>query len=190
MKDAMATSPAYAPYRFTVAEYHRMGEAGIFPPDARVELIAGEIFEMAPIGSDHAGIVSRLVRLFNRACGDLIVWPQNPVELSEIDEPQPDLALLEARADTYRRAHPRPSDTLLVIEVSDSTLAKDRRLKLPRYALSGIPEVWIVDVKGDRILVFRSPRERRYRVERRVVRGATVSPLALPGLAIGPQDLD
>jgi Uma2 family endonuclease len=178
-----------APHRFTVDEYHRMGEAGILHDDDRVELIAGEIVQMPPIGSDHAWVVTRIARLFERACGDLVVWSQNPVILSVEDEPQPDLALVEALPNLYRKAHPGPAELLLVVEVADTSLAFDRHQKLPRYALAGIPEVWIVDLGGDRILVFRSPKDGRYEVERVVSRGEQLSPLALPALAIGPADL-
>jgi hypothetical protein len=179
-----------APHRFTVAEYHRMGEAGIFHEDDRVELIAGEIVEMAPIGTDHSWVVTRLTSLFEKGRGDLIVWSQNPIVLSDEDEPQPDLALVKPRPELYRKAHPGPDDVLLVVEVADSSLAYDRGEKLARYALAGIPEVWIVDLNGDRLLVFRSPTGRSYEVEFVVSAAAErVSPLALPALAIGPRDL-
>jgi Uma2 family endonuclease len=178
-----------APHRFTVDEYHRMGEAGIFHEDDRVELIAGEIVEMAPIGSDHAWVVARLTRLFERGSGDLIVWSQNPIVLSDEDEPQPDLALVKPMPELYRKAHPGPDDVLLVIEVADSSLAYDRGEKLARYAMAGIPEVWIVDLRGDRFLVFRCPKDGNYEVEFAVSPGERVSPLALLGLAIGPRDL-
>lgn len=177
------------PHRFTVDEYHRMGEAGIFHQDDRVELIAGEIVEMAPIGSDHAWVVTRLAMLFARACGDLIVWSQNPVILSVEDEPQPDLVLVKSVPHLYRKTHPGPDEILLVIEVADTSLPFDRDQKLPRYALAGIPEVWIVDLRGERFLVFRSPKGRGYEAQSVVSRGEQVSPLALPGLAIGPRDL-
>ena len=176
-------------HRFTVDEYHRMGEAGIFHEDDRVELIAGEIVEMAPIGSDHSWVVTRLARLFDRACGDLIVWSQNPVILSFEDEPQPDLVLVKPVPHLYRRAHPGPDEVLLVIEVADTSLPFDRDKKLPRYALAGIPEVWIVDLRGDRFLVFRAPKGGAYEERLIVSSGEQVSPLALPGLAIGPGDL-
>jgi Uma2 family endonuclease len=178
-----------APHRFTVDEYHRMGDAGIFHEDNRVELIAGEIVEMGPIGSDHAWVVARLTRLFERGSGDLIVWSQNPIVLSDEDEPQPDLALVKPRPALYRKTHPGRDDILLVIEVADSSLAYDRREKLARYAMAGIPEAWIVDLTGDRLLVFRSPKGRSYEVEFVVSPAERVSPLALPGLAIGPRDL-
>jgi Uma2 family endonuclease len=190
VKDYMGSQMSLpTPHRFTVDEYHRMGEAGIFHEDDRVELIAGEIIEMAPIGSDHAWVVTRLTMLFARACGDLIVWSQNPVILSVEDEPQPDLVLVKPAPHLYRKTHPGPDEVLLVIEVADTSLPYDRNQKLPRYALAGIPEVWIVDLRGDRFLVFRSAKGRGYETQSVVSRDEQVSPLALPGLVIGPRDL-
>ena len=180
-----------APHRFTVEEYHRMGEAGIFTEDDRVELIAGEIVEMAPIGTDHASVVARLDWLFNqKAVGKVLVWPHgNPIILSDEDEPQPDLTLVKPRSDFYRHAHPRPQDVVLVVEVADTSFAFDRGKKLGRYALAGVSEVWIVDLRRDELLVFRDPQGRDYALERVVRSGERVSPLALPELAIGPLDL-
>jgi Uma2 family endonuclease len=134
-------------HRLNVDEYHRMGRAGILPEDSRVELINGEIIDMAPIGSRHAGSVSQLNALLERATGDAaIVWVQNPIALSDHTEPQPDLALLRPREDFYKTAHPGPGDVLLVIEVADTTLAYDRDIKLPLYARASIPEAWLVDL--------------------------------------------
>ena len=177
-------------HRFTVDEYHRMGEAGVFQDDHRLELIAGEIVEMTPIGSDHSWVVTRLARLFTIASGDLIVMSQNPVILSFEDEPQPDLVLVKPAPHLYRRAHPGPDEVLLVIEVADTSLPFDRERKLPRYALAGVPEVWIVDLRGDQFLVFRSPKGRGYATQSVISRDERVSPLALPELSLGPRDLD
>lgn len=145
-------------HRWTVAEYHRMAETGMLSPDARVELIDGEIIDMAPIGPVHAGIVDQLNSLMVQAVGGAaIVRVQNPVELSERSEPEPDLMLLRPRPDFYKRAQPKPTDVLLAIEVADSTLVRDRDVKRPLYARHGIPEYWIVDVGGERVLIFREP---------------------------------
>src|SRR5262245_56809926 len=110
-------------HKLTVDEYRRMGAAGVLTPDARVELIDGEIIDMAPIGSRHAGVVTRIARMLERAVGDAaIVWVQNPIAVGEWSEPQPDIALLEARADFYESAHPTPQDVMLLVEVADSSL--------------------------------------------------------------------
>jgi Uma2 family endonuclease len=150
-------------YQWTVSDYHRMGGAGIFHEDSRVELIEGEIIDMAPIGSNHAGIVSYLTRQFGLAVGErAIVWPQNPIVLDKHSEPQPDMVLLAPRNDFYRNAHPRPADVLLIVEVSDSTLRYDRRIKIPLYARHGIPEVWLVDVEHEELSLFRKPAKGHY----------------------------
>ncbi len=141
-----------------------MGEAGILHEDDRVELIEGDIVDMTPIGSWHAGAVAHLGRLLDRAVGDCaIVWVQNPVILNNLSEPEPDLALLLPRRDFYKPAHPRPEDVLLIVEVADSSLRYDREVKVPLYARHGIPEVWLVDVESKALAVYRLPDGDSYR---------------------------
>jgi Uma2 family endonuclease len=150
-------------HRITVDEYYRMVEVGLLAPEARVELIDGVIIDMVPIGSRHAGTVTRLDRLLSRAVGDrAIVRVQQPVRLSRSSEPQPDVSLLRPRRDDYTRAHPRAEDTLLVIEASETTLRYDREVKVPLYARHGIPEVWTIDLVGEQIHFFRSPGAGKY----------------------------
>ncbi|MGH8507327.1 MAG: Uma2 family endonuclease [Gammaproteobacteria bacterium] len=142
-------------YRLTAGDYHRMGEAGIFAEGDRVELIEGEIIEMAPIGSQHAACVARLQKLLERSAGDqAIIWVQNPVVLNDHSEPEPDICLLRPRRDFYASAHPHPADVLLIIEVADTSLAYDRDVKLPLYARQGIPEAWIVELENKCVHVF------------------------------------
>ena len=110
-------------HRITVDEYYRMAEVGLLAADARVELIEGEILDMPPIGSRHAGVVSLLDRLLSRAAGDeAIVRVQLPLRLTNASEPQPDLALVKPRSDYYSTRHPTAADTLLVVEVSQTTV--------------------------------------------------------------------
>lgn len=131
-----------AKHFFTVAEFERMGKAGIFSEDARVELIEGEIVEISPIGSRHAACVKRLSMYLSRALGDkFIISTQDPIQLDDFTQPQPDVALLQRRQDFYESAHPKPQDVLLLIEVADTTVDYDRLIKLPLYARAGIPEV-------------------------------------------------
>jgi Uma2 family endonuclease len=165
--------------RFTVHDYHRMGEAGILHEDDRVELIEGEIVEMAAIGTRHFTCVNGLTRLLVRGVGDAaIVSVQNPVRLDEHTEPQPDLAVLQTR--DYRESLPRPEDVLLLIEVSDTTLSYDRNVKLPLYARAGIPEVWIVDLAGETVEHYTGPSGDSYRHVERVRRGEEIRSAALP----------
>ena len=168
--------------RFTVHEYHRMGEAGILHEDDRVELIEGEIVEMAAIGTRHFSCVNGLTRLLVRGVDDAaIVSVQNPVRLDEHTEPQPDLAMLRVR--DYRESLPMPEDVLLLIEVSDTTLRYDRGVKLPLYARAGIREVWIVDLVGEVIEHYTDPSGNGYRGVERARRGETVASTALPEIA-------
>jgi len=171
-------------------EYLRMGEAGVFAPEARLELIDGEIIEMAPIGSPHAGCVNKLTELFfQRAEGQAIVSVQHPVIISDRSVPQPDLALLRRRADYYSGSHPSASEVLLVVEVADTTLAFDLRTKVPLYARSGIPEAWVVDVNERTIHVFREPGEGGYTTTFAAPMGRSVASVALPQVVVEVSEL-
>jgi len=150
-------------YRITADEYFRMGETGVLAPDARVELIEGELIEMAPIGPPHAGTVECLVDLLRRALGDrVMVRTQQPSVVGKYSVPQPDIAVVTRRHDFYVHAHPEPRDVLLVVEVADSTLRFDRDVKTALYARSGVQEVWVVDVAARRILRSASPQNGVY----------------------------
>jgi Uma2 family endonuclease len=153
----IADSPAVLQrHRLTVDEYHRMAEAGVLAADAHVELIEGEVVDMAPMKSRHASVVARLLAALQRAAGDeALVWCQLPLHLGPRSEPEPDLMLLRPRADFYAQAHPSADDVLLLIEVSDSTLDYDRGVKLPLYAKHRVAEVWIVDLDNDLVRFFR-----------------------------------
>jgi Uma2 family endonuclease len=176
--------------RFTVDEYYRMTEAGILGVGERVELIDGEIVQMAAIGSRHAGCVKRLNRLFVRGVEDrAIVQVQDPVRLSDLSEPQPDLAVLRPRTDDYTNAHPGPDDVLLVVEVADATVEVDRGTKAPLYAAAGIGEYWLVDLPQDEIQVFRTSTPNGYHDVRSYRRGDVLRPSALPGLEVPVADI-
>lgn len=145
-------------HRLTADEYHRMGHAGILRSDARVELIEGEVIDMAPIGSRHAGTVEQLAEILRLAVGNrAMVRTQQPVSLGEHSEPEPDIVLVVHRSDYYKTKHPRAADVLLAIEVADASLAYDREVKVPLYARHAVPETWIVDVDGQRLLRHWNP---------------------------------
>jgi Uma2 family endonuclease len=170
-------------HAFTVDEWHRMGEAGLFGEDARMELLDGEVIEMAPLGSPHAGCVNRLNRLFTTACASsAVIAVQNPVVLDDRSEPQPDVAVLAPRADEYARSHATPAEILLLIEVSDTTLRFDRDRKAPYYAGAGVRECWVVDLEGDQLLVMRAPSPGGYRDRASLGRGQRVGVEALAGV--------
>ena len=167
--------------RFTIDDYHRMGEAGIFHEDDRVELLDGEIVEMSPIGTRHTGGVNRLTALFTHRLGRrAVVSVQNPIVLDDYSEPQPDLTILAARSDFYSTAHPRPPDVLLAIEVSDSSVSYDRSIKLGLYARRHLRELWLLDLPGKALDVYRRPTASGYREHQRLVRGRRIAPLAFP----------
>ena len=163
-------------HRITVHDYHRMGEIGVFAPDARVELIEGEINDMAPIGNDHQSMVDQLNRALVMAVGDsAIVRTQGSIRLSQWSEPEPDVVLLKPRADFYRGEFALGTDTLLVIEVSDTTLKYDRDIKVPLYARHGVPEAWVVDVNGNALLVYGDLRDGKYERHVALERPASVA---------------
>jgi Uma2 family endonuclease len=162
--------------KFTVKQYHQMAEAGILTEDDRVELIRGEIVEMTPIGRRHAACVDRLNEMFIlRLAQATIVRVQNPVELDDNSEPQPDLVLLRRRADFYEAGHPQAEDILLLVEVADTTVETDRDVKIFLYANSGIAEVWLVDINAQCLEVYRQPSENGYQIIQKYYRGQTVT---------------
>ncbi len=173
-----------AKHRFDVDAYYKLAEAGILPNPHRVELIDGEIIDLNAIGSPHAAITTRLTRQFIRAVGDLaIISVQNPLRLDSYNEPEPDLLVLRPRADDYQANHPGAADVLLLIEVSETSLAYDRGRKLALYAKFGVAEVWIIDLAGAAIEIYRQPKEGAYALtERRT--GGSLTPDLVPSVAI------
>ena len=179
-----------APRRFTVDEYYKMAEAGILGEDDRVELIEGEIVEMAPIGPLHADAVEDLAELFVLRFADRAkVRSQNPVRLSQILEPEPDLVLLRPRDDFYASDDATFEDVLLIVEVADSSIQYDRQVKAPLYARSGVPEYWIVDLTRDHVAVHRDPTDAGYATTRVFRRGETINPTVFPDLRIAVEDI-
>src|SRR5690242_11075679 len=167
--------------RFSVDEYHRMGEVGILNEDDRVELIRGEIVHMSPIGTRHAACVARLTELLlARLRGRATLWPQNPLTIVPDSEPQPDIILLHHRADFYAALLPAPLDVALLIEVADTSPRYDRRVKGQLYAESGIRDYWIVDLADDAVDVYREPGAGRFERTERYGRGVVLAPLAYP----------
>src|SRR5687768_5215120 len=140
------TESGVTKHRLTVDDYYRMAEVGVLAPDARVELIDGEIVDMPPIGSPHSGTSTWLHRQFIADAGSkaIVASQSTTLILGRYSAPQPDLMLLRPRADCYRRSNPTSEDVLLVVEVSESTLPYDRKIKAPLYSRHGIHEMWIV----------------------------------------------
>jgi len=176
---------------FTVREYHRMGDVGILGPEDRTELIDGEIIQMSPIGHRHSMSVARANHFFSAALqGRAIINAQNPLVLNDYSEPQPDVVLLKFRSDFYKaRAMVTAEDTLLVLEVSESSLQFDLNTKVPRYALAGVPEVWIENLNSDELLVYRDLSDDTYTTTLTLRRGDLVSVAAFPEILFKVDDL-
>jgi len=171
-------------------EWRRLGEANIFPPDSRLELIDGEILEMAPIGFNHAGHVMRLINFFAPLlAGKAVVNAQNPLQLGDLSEPEPDFMLLKPNPDFYSSRHPVANDVLLLIEVADSSLAFDQKQKLRLYALHGIPEYWLLNLNDNCLEVYRHPHGESYEQKTTLRAGDLISLSQLPDIAIKLSDI-
>lgn len=160
-----------------------MAQAGLLDETDRVELIEGELVDMAPIGSKHAFLVDRMAELLSGGPqAGYLVRVQNPVVLGERNEPQPDIALV--RRANYLDRHPSAEDVLLIVEVSDTTLEYDRDVKLALYARHDIPEAWLLNAKAGELTVHREPAEGQYRLIRKPTAAEAVSPMSVTGVAI------
>lgn len=168
------------PYRFSVEQFHKMSEAGIFPPDVKLELMDGQIIPMS-IGKDLADLVKRLNRKLSRLLPEnsATISIQDPLTVDDGSEPLPDVMLLQFREDDYAQRLPIPTEVLLLIEVSDSTLFYDRELKLPKYARNQILESWIIDINGEKIWIYRQPSPEGYLQIQAFDRRATIKVLGL-----------
>ena len=177
-------------HRFTVEEYEALGRLEEFWDGPRLELIEGRIVEMAPIGPDHASGVDWLVARFVTGLGDrAVVRGQGPLRLGDLSEPEPDVSVLVPPLDRYRHRHPVAEDVLLLVEVSNSSLRFDRQTKVPLYARHGVAEVWIVDLTGETVEVYREPSAEGYGAVEQHGRGETVSPAAFPAIALTVSEL-
>lgn len=167
-----------------------MAETGVLAPDARVELLNGEIIDMLPIGSSHAGMVKRFIRLFTKfAQARYAISAQDPLRLDDHSEPQPDFMLLKPSADDYFSRHPEPDDVFLVIEVSDASLDYDREEKVPAYGRAGVLEVWLVNLPELAIEIYREPHFTGYGSKTVARVGATIAPLAFPDAVLDVAEL-
>lgn len=176
--------PAPARHRFSAEDFQRLGELGFFAEDDRVELINGEILDMAPIGSNHAGLVTQLTQwLVSRLGNAALVSPQNPVRLADDVEVYPDRVLLKPDRTFYRERIPTAGDVLLVIEVAQSSLRYDREIKVPLYAEHRIPEVWLFDLRDDKMERYREPSRDGYGRVDRPAKGASLVLEGIPGTA-------
>ncbi len=172
-------------HRLTVRDYHKMGEVGILSEDDSVEIISGEMIDRALIGSAHAACVRYLLHFLAPQLGNTALLDiQNPLQLDDYSEPQPDVMLLKPRLDFYLPAHPQAKDVLLLVEVAESSLAYDREVKIPLYARHQIPEVWLFDLRAQRLEIFQDPSPEGYKKILRPERKEQVSPSLLPDVVV------
>ncbi len=170
-------------HRFSVAQYHRMIEAGIFAPDERLELIHGELITMSPINRRHAAAVDRLnLLLADRLNRRALHRIQNPITLAD-SEPQPDVAIVRWRDDFYLAGHPTAPDIYWIIEVADTSIAYDREVKVPLYLAAGISEVWLVNLDADCLEVYRQEKQQILQ------QGQMLAPLQFPELVFTVDEL-
>lgn len=175
---------------FTVDRYHQMIDAGILTENDRVQLIQGDLITMISIGVRHAACVNKLTRKLSQHLGDhAIVSVQNPIQISEISEPEPDVALLVYRDDYYANRLPTAADVYLVIEVSDTTLGFDRAVKLPLYAEAGIPEAWLVNLIDNTIELYREPVDGNYTMRMRMAKDREVTAVSFPQVTFPVSEL-
>jgi Uma2 family endonuclease len=155
-------------HRFSAEDFHKMAEAGILGEDDRVELIRGEVVDLSPPSKRHMAALKRLMHaLFPlQQAKKALLQVQDPLRLFPDTEPQADLALLAYRDDFYQERVPEAKDALLVVEVAETSLDHDLKVKLPLYAQAGVPEVWVVDLVREKVHVFRRPQGEAYGEER------------------------
>ena len=159
----------------TVPEYHQMIEAGILGEGDRVELINGEIVHISPKGTQHASCLARIVELLFAALGGKVtIRIQDPIICGKFSEPEPDVVLARRVSDHYESAHPGPEDVLVVMEISDSSLAFDQTTKLTLYAEAGIPEYWIFNLPEKTLEVYQEPKGAHYAFRRIYTRAEEV----------------
>ena len=177
-------------HKVCVSEWHKMGKYNIFPPDARMELIKGEIIDMAPIGPSHAGCVINLIEMFaNQKGKTALINVQNPIQLGNLSEPEPDLVLLRPVSHFYREKHPTVEDIFLLIEVSDTTIKHDRETKIPLYATDGIVESWLIDLNEFQVEVYLNPTANGYTNKRIFGSEQILIPSQLPHIEIPVSDI-
>lgn len=174
--------------QFTIDDLDQMITSGILAEDERVELIKGQLITMSPPGILHAACVDRLTKTLSRqVADDVLISVQNPIATHIHTQPEPDVFLLAPRADFYTKGRPTPSDVLLLIEVSDSSLQYDQETKLPLYATAGIREVWIVNLPEQSIDCYSTPTAHGYRLRERFFPGDTIHPDSMPAVAVDVQ---
>jgi Uma2 family endonuclease len=171
--------------RISVDRYEKMVETGVLTKYDRVELIEGDMINEPGVNPPHSAITARLNELLVLSVGrSVTVSPCGSVRLGDFSVPQPDLMLLTRREDFYFGRRPTAADVLLLIEISDSSLAYDQSTKRALYARYGVEEYWVVDVQGERVFVYSEPAGEGYARVVECTRADIVSPRAVPAVQI------
>lgn len=180
----MASAIPLSRYRFSMDQFQGMARAGILAENARIELIDGDLIDMAPVGSRHGSVVALLTRWFVQQGGDVVVWSQSTIDLSPFSAPQPDIAILAPQTRAYRDALPDAEDVLLVVEVAESSLRYDRLVKAELYARHGIREFWLMNLPERMLEIHRDPEIGAYRTRSILSGDDTASPEACPQIRV------
>ncbi|MGB7273099.1 MAG: Uma2 family endonuclease [Geitlerinemataceae cyanobacterium] len=171
--------------RWVVRDYHQMSEIGILEPNERTELIAGQITLMAAKGTSHVTSLYLLTNTLREKLGNsALIRTQDPIQLDDFSEPEPDLAIVRGMVLDYATQHPRPSDVYLIVEVADRTLKYDCETKDKLYALAGISDYWVLDVKNRQLHIFHDPTPTGYTRHLILAEPNQVTPLAFPDCTI------
>jgi len=184
----LTTDAAFTLRKWTVKEYHKLGEIGIFHPEERLELIEGNIIKISAKGTLHAAATRRTATLLHNLLGNqAAVYNKSPIALDDNSEPEPDIAAVRIDPFDYATHHPTPSEVYLIIEVADSSLTFDREIKANIYARSGIADYWVLNVGDRQLHVFREPTENGYQSEVILGETASISPIEFPAFNIAIQ---
>ncbi|MBL9130139.1 MAG: Uma2 family endonuclease [Verrucomicrobiaceae bacterium] len=177
-------------YAFTVADYHQLIASGHFNRTDRIELINGELTLMPPIGPEHSFHTTRITNTVPlKLPGGVLLRMNEPISMRNHSEPQPDAAIVRARADGYRTSHPEPKDVLLIIEVADNSVDFDLKVKARLYSKAGIAEYWVVDVKEHRVSVHTVPTARGYKTMQVFEDGDVIKSTSVKGFTIKVKEL-
>ncbi len=189
-----AVNPRPAPFltpesaslkRWSVQAYHRMSAIGILDPDERTELLAGYITRMAPKGTPQVTSLHLLANLLRTEVGEAaLIRTQDPIQLDDFSEPEPDLAMVRGTILDYAEQHPRPEQIYLIVEVADSTLKQDCEVKDKLYAQAGIADYWVVDVPNRQLHIFREPTPTDYARHLILAEPSQATPLAFPDVVL------
>ncbi|MFB8792927.1 MAG: Uma2 family endonuclease [Microcoleus sp.] len=186
----LITEAPFTIRKWTVKEYHKLGEMGVFHPEERVELLSGNIIKMSAKGTAHTSALGRTDRLLQNLFGNLAwVRMQDPIALDDNSEPEPDIAVVRIDPFDYATHHPTPSEVYLIIEVADSSLTFDREIKAKAYARSGIADYWVLNVNNRQLHIFREPAVDGYQSELILGENGSISPLQFPTVNIAIQEM-